>query len=94
MGDEIVTESGKGCEFIFITNAFRVFYPASIGKLRGHVPMLTKGNTALQIFFWNTQLISVIISYVLLSTESESEISFAPLRLDFAACEGTIFGKQ
>ena len=32
--------------------------------------------------------------YVLLVTESESDISFAPSRLDFAAWEVTIFGKQ
>ena len=44
--------------------------------------------------FWNTQLMSVIIFYVLLATESESDISFAPSRLDFAACEVTFFGKQ
>ena len=37
---------------------------------------------------------SVIISYVLSATESESDISFAPSRLDFAACEVTIFEKQ
>ena len=30
----------------------------------------------------------------LLVTESESDISFAPSGLDFAACEVTIFGKQ
>ena len=44
--------------------------------------------------FWNSQLMSVIIFYVFLATESESDISFAPSRLDFAACEVTIFGKQ
>ena len=37
---------------------------------------------------------SVIIFYVFLATESENEISFAQSRLDFAACEVTIFGKQ
>ena len=37
---------------------------------------------------------SVVIFYVLLATESESDISFSPSRLDFAACEVTIFGKQ
>ena len=36
----------------------------------------------------------MIIFYVLLATESKSDISFAPSRLDFAACEVTIFGKQ
>ena len=36
---------------------------------------------------------SVIISYVLLATLSESDISFAPWRLDFTAYEVTIFGK-
>ena len=51
-------------------------------------------NTALQKKIWNTWLISVIIFYVFLATESKSEISFAPSRLDFAACEVTIFGKQ
>ena len=50
--------------------------------------------TALQKKIWNTQLMSVIISYVLLATESEFDISFASSRLDFAACEVTIFGKQ
>ena len=37
---------------------------------------------------------SVIIYYVFLAAESESDISFAPSRLDFAASEVTIFGKQ
>ena len=37
---------------------------------------------------------SVIISCVFLAAESESDIGFAPSRLDFAACEVTIFGKQ
>ena len=37
---------------------------------------------------------SVIIFYVLLATESESDISFAPSRQDFAEWEVTIFGKQ
>ena len=37
---------------------------------------------------------SVIIYYVLLATESESDISVAQTRLDYAACEVTIFGKQ
>ena len=37
---------------------------------------------------------SVIIFYVFLATESESDISFASSRLDFAACEVTILGKQ
>ena len=37
---------------------------------------------------------SVIIYYVFFAAESESDISFAPSRLDFAACEVTIFGKQ
>ena len=46
------------------------------------------------MFFWNTQMMSVIISYVLLANESESDISFAQSRLDFAAWEVTIFGKQ
>ena len=50
--------------------------------------------TVLQKKFWNTQLMSVIFSYVLLATESESDISFAPSRLDFDAWGVTIFGKQ
>ena len=37
---------------------------------------------------------SVIIFYVFLAAESESDITFAQSRLDFAACEKTIFGKQ
>ena len=37
---------------------------------------------------------SVVIFYVFLAAESETDISFAPSRLDFAACEVTIFGKQ
>ena len=37
---------------------------------------------------------SVVIFYVLLATESESDISFAPSRLDFSACEVTNFRKQ
>ena len=37
---------------------------------------------------------SVIIFYVFLGAESESDISFAPSRLNFAACEVTIFGNQ
>ena len=37
---------------------------------------------------------SVTIFYVFLAAESESDISFAPSRLDFAACEIIIFGKQ
>ena len=36
---------------------------------------------------------SVIIFYVLLATESESDISFAPSRLDFAAFKVTNFWK-
>ena len=52
------------------------------------------GNTALQEKNWNTQLMSLIIFYVLLATDSESDIHFAPSRLDFAAFEMTIFGKQ
>ena len=45
-------------------------------------------------FFWNTQLMSVIIFYVFLVTESDSEISIASSRLDSATYEVTIFGKQ
>ena len=37
---------------------------------------------------------SVIIFYVLLATECESDISFAQSRLDFAAREVTIFEKE
>ena len=37
---------------------------------------------------------SLIMFYILLATESESDISFAPSLLDFAACEVPIFGKQ
>ena len=37
---------------------------------------------------------SIIIFYVFFAAESESDVSFAPSRLDFAACEVTIFGKQ
>ena len=37
---------------------------------------------------------SVIIFYVFLATESESDIIFAPSRLDFAACEVNICEKQ
>ena len=34
---------------------------------------------------------SLIKFYILLATESESDISFDPSRLDFTACEATIF---
>ena len=37
---------------------------------------------------------SAINFYVLLATESESDISFATSRLDFAACDVTILGKE
>ena len=37
-----------------------------------------------EIFFRNTQLMSMIISYVFLAAESKSDISFSPTRLDLA----------
>ena len=43
--------------------------------------------------FWNTQLMSMIIFYVFLAAESDSDIRFPPSRLDFAAHEVTIFRK-
>ena len=43
---------------------------------------------------WNTQLMSMIIFYVFLAAESDSDIHFAPSGLDFAAHEVTIFRKQ
>ena len=50
--------------------------------------------TALQNLFWNTQLTSMIVSYNVLTAESDSEIDFSPIRLDFAAHKITIFEKQ
>ena len=50
--------------------------------------------TVLQKKFEIHNWLSVIIFYVLLSTESEYDISLVPSRLDFAACKVTIFGKQ
>ena len=45
-------------------------------------------------FFWNKQLMSMIIFNVFLAAESDSDIRFPPSRLDFAAHEVTIFRKQ
>ena len=50
--------------------------------------------TALQKKNWNTQLMSMILFYVFLAAESDSDIRFPPSRLDFAAHEVTIFRKQ
>ena len=79
-----------------------MFWPVKSGKTRiweWQLPgMLTSQIRLITLRYkkkiWNAQLMSVIIFYVLLATESESDISFAPSRLDFAAWEVTIFGKQ
>ena len=41
--------------------------------------------------FWNTQLMSMIIFYVILAAESEFDICFSPSHLDFAVQELEIF---
>ena len=51
-------------------------------------------HTALQKKNWNTQLMSMIVFYVFLAGESDSDIRFSASRLDFAVHEVTIFGKQ
>ena len=56
--------------------------------------VFTKITLRYKKFFWNTQLMSVIIFHVLLASEFESDIRLAPSRLDFAACDVTIFWTQ
>ena len=53
-----------------------------------------KNNTALQTFFWNAQLMSMIVFYVFFATESDFDIRFSLACLDFAAHEVTIFRNQ
>ena len=51
----------------------------------------SRHQSALQNFFWNTQMMSTIICYVFLAAESESEIRFASSRLDLAVPKLSIF---
>ena len=51
-------------------------------------------NTALQKKFSKYTIDECDHFLCILAAESESDINFAPSRLDFAVCEVTIFGKQ
>ena len=71
----------------YILHIWHVSCPSS-KRTRGWYHCVTEN------FFWNTQLMSMIIFYVFLAAESDSDICFPPSRLDFAAHEVTIFRKQ
>ena len=88
--------TGKQMFFSELQNSAAVFKNYHILKFGNLIGFLIKktDNTVLQKENFEIHNWWVWSVFVLLAAGSESDISFAPSRLDFAACEVTIFGKQ